>query len=186
MKEILRLENLGKRNSLGRGQVEKKSLAVQGLFLGLPEFAKAKSLLVYYGVNNEVETKGIIEKALEQGKQVSLPITDFEKKRLKLGKINSLAELKKTKQGLVEPKLLKEVKKEDLDLVVLPGIAFDRQGNRIGRGLGFYDNLLRKASTRIKLVGLCFSENLEEEIPSESHDVKMDVVVTDQEVIRAK
>ncbi len=186
MKAILRLENLGRRNSLGKEQVHKKSLAVQELFLGLPEFAKAKSLLVYYGVNNEVKTQGIIEKALEQGKQVCLPITDFEKKKIELGKISSLTELEKTKQGLMEPKLFKEVKKEELDLVVLPGIAFDRQGNRIGQGLGFYDSLLRKASTRIKLVGLCFDENLEKGIPSESHDVKMDIVVTDKEAIRIK
>ena len=74
----------------------------------------------------------------------------------------------------------------ELDLVIVPGVAFDETGGRIGRGKGFYDALLRKTSTKVPLIGLCFEENLEKNIQCESHDVKMDIVVTDEQVIRCK
>ncbi len=186
MKEIARLRNLAKRNSLSRQQIEKKSKQIEERLLALPEFEKAKIVMAYYGVRNEVETKGIIQKALQAGKIVALPVTDFEKKTVVPILINSLEQLQKTQFGLVEPTSKKPVETTELDLIIVPGVAFDKSGCRIGRGKGFYDELLRKTSTEITLVGLCFEENLEERLPSESHDVKMDLIVTDKQVIRCK
>jgi len=186
MKEIARLENLTKRNSLSKEVVERKSRLVEEKFLKLPEFEKAKLVMVYYGVKSEVATKGIIEKALKQGKRVVLPVTNFENNSLKPVEITSLEELKKTKFGLMEPRNGKEVKKSEIELIVVPGVAFDGKGSRIGTGRGFYDSLLGKISTKVPLVGLCFEENFQESLPSESHDVKMNIVVTDRQVLRCK
>lgn len=184
MKEIARMRNLAKRNSLSKKEVKEKSRLIAQAFTELPEFAQAKTAMFYYGIENEPETREIIEKALEMGKKVSLPVTDFEKRTMKTIEISSTNELKENKFGLVEPVGEKKVEANSLDLIVMPGVAFDREGNRIGRGKGFYDSMLRKTNTGVILIGLCFEENLEENIPSQSHDVKMNIIVTDKEVIR--
>lgn len=186
MKEIARLKNLSKRNSLSKKQVKEKSNAVQKLVEELPEFKNAKCIMLYYGVNNEVETKALIEKALTLGKRVALPATNFEKRAMVPREINSIEELAKTKQGLFEPKTQKFIETKEIDLIIIPGVAFDKSGSRIGRGMGFYDSLLRKTSTKIPLIGLCFEENLEEHIPIESHDVKMNIVITDKKIIKCE
>ncbi len=184
MKEIARLKNLSKRNSLTKKQVEQKSNEVQKLVEELPEFKKAKCIMLYYGVHNEVETKELIEKALELGKRVALPATNFEKRAMVAREIDSTKELAETKQGLFEPKTQKPIEAKEIDLIIIPGVAFDKTCSRIGRGMGFYDSLLRKTSTKIPLIGLCFEENLEEKLPTESHDVKMNIVVTEKQVIK--
>jgi len=186
MKEITRLENLAKRNSLSRETVEKKSRLIEERLFGLEEFQKARAVMLYYGVKNEVGTKALIESCLKAGKRIALPVTDFGKNTMKAVEVFSIAGLEETSHGLVEPKAGKEFRTEDLDLVVLPGVAFDTSGNRIGMGKGFYDGLLRKTGTRVKLVGLCFEENIEESIPNKSHDIRVDIVVTDKKVVRCR
>ncbi len=184
MKDITRMRNLAKRNSLSKNEVEAKSRLIWEKLGALPEFQKAKTIMFYYSVNNEVQTKGLIEKAIKEGKVVALPATEFEKRKMIPAKIESVNDVEKTPQGLFEPKEKKEIKTKELDLIILPGVAFDRQGHRIGMGKGFYDSLLRKTSTKISLIGICFDENFEELIPIESHDVKMDIIVTDRQVVR--
>jgi 5-formyltetrahydrofolate cyclo-ligase len=184
MKEIARMQNLAKRNSLPAEKLEKKSALIGEKLLALPEFQKAEKLMLYFSIKNEVGTRPLIKECLKQGKQVFLPKTEFEKKKIILTQISSIEEVKKTRQGLFEPIGAKTAKASELDLIVVPGVAFDREGNRIGMGRGFYDELLRKTSTKVKLVGLCFEENLAEEVPTESHDVKMNLIVTDKQVIR--
>ncbi len=186
MKEIARLQNLAKRNSLSKEQVREKSRLIAERLLKLPEFEKAKTVMLYYGVRNEVETRGLIEKALEQGKRVVLPVSDFDSKKITPTELQGLEDLKKAEFGLMEPVEGKVVGVKELDLIVVPGIAFDANGARIGTGKGFYDGLLRKVSTKVPLVGLCFEENLEESLPSESHDVKMDIIITEKQEIRRR
>ncbi|MFA4855468.1 MAG: 5-formyltetrahydrofolate cyclo-ligase [archaeon] len=186
MKEITRMQNIAKRNSLTKEQVESKSKCIEERLAALPEFAKAKTVMLYYGISHEVETRGLIERALKAGKRVALPATNFEKKAMVPLEISSLEELHKTNKGLFEPKTQRPVMTSELDLVIVPGVAFDKTGGRLGRGKGFYDALLRKTSTKVPLIGLCFEENLEKSLPCESHDVKMDIVVTDEQAIRCK
>jgi len=184
MKQIARMRNLERRNSLGRKKVEEKSGLIEEKLLVLQEFTKSEKAMLYFSVGNEVKTKGIIERALEEGKKVFLPVTDFGARKIEPVQISSLEELKKNKQGLFEPIGSKTIKASELNLIVVPGVAFDRQGNRIGTGKGFYDNMLRRVSRKVSLVGLCFEENLEERLPVESHDIKMDLIVTDKEIVR--
>lgn len=183
MKHILRLQNLAKRNCLSAAQVLEKSRLIEERLLQLPEFRKAKTLMLYYGIDNEVQTQGLIEKALSLGKKVALPVTNFSKKEVRAIEIDSVSDTRQAESGLFEPTGKKEINAGEFGIIVLPGVAFDRQGNRIGRGGGYYDSLLRKTSTKVLLIGLCFEENIEEKIPAESHDVKMGIVITDRETI---
>ena len=185
MKEIIRMENLSKRNSFSKQEIGKKSRQIEESLVSLPEFEKAKAVMAYYGVKNEVKTRSLIEKALKAGKKVALPTTNFEKKTITPIQITSLEQLE-TRQGLAEPTGKNAMKTSEFDLIIVPGVAFDKKGGRIGRGKGFYDELLRKTGTKVLLVGLCFEENLEESLPSESHDIKMDLIITDRQTIRCR
>ena len=188
MKELARMRHAQKRNSLSKQQVAEKSGKVAEAFLQLPEVQKAKTMLLYVGVGNEVQTAALIERLLAQGKHVAVPLTDFKSKRIILSEIRGLHDLEEKGSGLLEPKKkpVKPLLAGELDLIVVPGIAFDMQGSRLGTGYGFYDKLLRRTSSKIPLVGFCFAENLEERLPAESHDVKMNIIITDKEVIRCR
>ncbi|MBN2066963.1 MAG: 5-formyltetrahydrofolate cyclo-ligase, partial [Candidatus Diapherotrites archaeon] len=153
-------------------------------FLKLEQVQGAKTLLLYVGVKSEAQTLNLIEQLLKMGKTVAVPVTDFEKHDIKPVQITSTSSLKEGKAGLLEPKAIRAVETKAIDLIVVPGIAFDREGRRIGSGFGFYDKLLRKVSCKVPLVGFCFQENLVEMLPAESHDIKMDMVITDKELIR--
>jgi 5-formyltetrahydrofolate cyclo-ligase len=136
----------------------------------------------YVSVQKEVETRGIIEYALDSGKQLAVPVTRT-RGVMNFQRILSLAGLQADRFGLLEP--LEDnaqiILPGELDFVIAPGIAFDRQGNRIGFGGGYYDRFLTQ--TRAIRVGLAYSFQLVDLLPAETHDVRMDWLVTENEVI---
>ncbi len=183
MKELLRMQNLQKRNSLNAGEIEQKSTVIQARLFSLSEFKRAKTILCYAGVKSEVQTKKMIMDAMALGKIIAVPKSDFEKKTMKAVQIGSLADLEETKFGLFEPKNGKEIPAEEFDLIIVPGIAFDLQGTRLGYGGGFFDKFLQKTKKTAVKIGLAFETNIEEKIPSASHDVKMDKIISETGII---
>ena len=135
-----------------------------------------------------MQTRKLIEELLGKGKRIAVPVTDFEKREIALAEIRGTEELELKSSGLLEPKrtALRLLSVKEIGLVVVPGIAFDKVGTRIGTGYGFYDKLLRKISSSVPLVGFCFEENLEKRLPAESHDIKMNIIVTEKQVIRCE
>jgi 5-formyltetrahydrofolate cyclo-ligase len=125
-----------------------------------------------------VDTRELIDISLEQGKRVVVPVLEQGKKTMAHALIESLDGLVDGPWGLVQPDLAKATlleKQEEIDLVVVPGIAFDRRGHRIGFGGGFYDRFL--ANLQVVKVGLCYDDLILQGIPNEPHDVPMDIVV---------
>ncbi len=183
MKELLRMRHLQLRNSLSMREIERKSSAIMETLVALPAFKESKAILCYVNFGNEAITTGIIEKALQQGKTVCVPATSFKEKTIQISRISSLAGLEKKKTGLTEPKEIVSFELSEIDLIIVPGIAFDKEGYRIGYGGGFYDKLLRKAQRKTIAIGLCFEQNIEERLPRQSHDAKMSIVVTEKQVI---
>jgi 5-formyltetrahydrofolate cyclo-ligase len=186
MKQIARMRNLEKRNCLSDRQVAEKSWKIAAYFFELPEAKKAKTMMVYVGVKKEARTAELIKQLLSEGKRIAVPLTDFKKKEIVLSELKDINELEEKPHGLLEPKqgAVRALQPSEIDLVVVPGVAFDRQGTRIGTGYGFYDKLLRKIPSKVPLVGFCFEENLDEQLPRESHDVRMTVIITDKQVLR--
>ncbi|MDD5148457.1 MAG: 5-formyltetrahydrofolate cyclo-ligase [Candidatus ainarchaeum sp.] len=180
MKALLRMQNLQKRNSLNAREIEQKSRIIQSKLFSLEEFKKAEKILFYAGVKSEVQTRQMILDALALGKTIAVPKSDFEKKTMKAIRINSLADLEETKFGLLEPKKGKEIPANELGLVIVPGVAFDLKGNRLGYGGGFFDKFLKK--TKCPKIGLAFECNIEESLPSSPHDVKMDKIITEEKI----
>jgi 5-formyltetrahydrofolate cyclo-ligase len=168
------------------GRSERSARIIKQL-LALPEFAVAKRVLFYVAVRSEVETHAALLAGFAAGKLVSVPYCLDG--RLKLVRLENAAELQLGAYRIPEPSIeLREqperrVLPAGVDLVIVPGIAFDREGNRIGHGAGYYDKLLAEVNSSTTLVGLAYDCQMVDRIPSEPHDVRMHYVITESEVI---
>lgn len=170
---------LGSQSSLAR---KKRSLKVQKKLFSLAAFKKARVVCFYVSLPYEVDTTAMIDEALEKGKRVLVPRADRKNKRLSLYEIHDRrGDLEKGSYGILEPRLgCKAFKSlETMDCLIVPGIGFDKKNNRLGNGAGYYDRFLKKIGAEVFKIGLAFSFQMVSKIPTEDHDVKMDVVVTD-------
>ncbi|MEM2608742.1 MAG: 5-formyltetrahydrofolate cyclo-ligase [Thermoproteota archaeon] len=171
--------------SLTEEQKRSKSLAIISRLKKLEEFSKAKVVMTYVSKSDEVDTTELIKDMLRSGKRVIVPVVDKEEKDLIPCEISSLEELGLGTFGVMEPKPnnANVVDLNEIDLLIVPGRAFDKKCNRLGRGMGYFDRFLKR-QIRGKVIGLAFSEQVFENIPIDENDVKVDAVVTEYEVIR--
>ena len=166
-----------------RNNIENKFIKSKIIFNKLIEdelFKKSKIIALYKSLKSEVNTNEIIEYALNDGKIVVLPkVVD---NNLEFYQIKSIDEkLEKSQFGVEEPipNKVNYVSKFQIDLAIVPGICFDMEKNRIGFGKGYYDRIL----TDSYKIGICFSDQLCESIETENHDIKMDMIITENEII---
>lgn len=142
-------------------------------------YKNAKTILVYVSFNGEVETHRFIKYALKDGKNICIPKVLSKEDGMKAIKIDSFDELKKGAYGILEPEhFAKEVDEKDIDLVLMPGVAFDKNGGRIGYGGGFYDKFLKKVRENTLKIALAYDFQILNEIPLEEHDIKIDGIIT--------
>jgi len=146
----------------------------------LEEFQTAKHLLFYYSVNDEVDTLEIIKKHMSD-KQIYLPVMKEDKIFVAVP-IESL-NLEKGREGVPEPALSEERFEDKIDLIIVPGVAFDKAGNRLGMGKGYYDRYLGGLQDKMK-IALAFEEQIFDQIPTESYDEAVDRIVTDKNIYR--
>lgn len=182
-KRSLRRTMLVHRRSLSEQQFRSASRLIQQAFLATKEFCQARTIAVYASIHNEVDTGLIVQTALETGKQVVFPVV--EEHRLLFRQVKADSSMECGAFGILEPcSDCREFLPEQVDTFVLPGIAFDLKGERIGYGKGFYDKTLHRLEGQGRLVGLCYDFQLVEEIVGEPHDVKMDLIITEKRVVR--
>ena len=143
------------------------------------EYKKAKCVCVYMSAFGEVDTSYIISDCLKKGKRILVPITHIETTTLSLAEFSG--ELKKGAYGINEPENQIAASFDEPDFLVVPGICFDKKGNRIGFGKGYYDRLL--AETHGFKAGLCYDFQIVESFESDAHDVKMNGLVTENGVL---
>ncbi|MCR5304842.1 MAG: 5-formyltetrahydrofolate cyclo-ligase [Lachnospiraceae bacterium] len=141
-------------------------------------YVHSRDVLIYASFGSEVSTARLIDNALSEGRRVYLPrITDSSRSLMDLVRIRDRSELEKGHFGIPEPVGDELYRYEDAGAyMVLPGAAFDREGDRIGYGKGFYDIFL-KDRPGIYKVGICFSCQFFENIPAEDYDIRMDRVI---------
>lgn len=141
-------------------------------------FKKSEHVALYFGITPEVETKFFLREVLKD-KKVYLPRVG-PKKSLVLCRVRSLfGDLKKNAYNIMEPKAFCEKRSaSQMDLIIVPGVVFDKKGGRLGRGGGYYDRLLKKTK-RVPAIGLCFREQLVKKVPMKAHDVRVGRVITD-------
>lgn len=188
MKNEARKRVLKKRDGLSHWERESKSRAIGERLSGLHEYKEAATVLFYVEFRSEVITLPMIDAALGAGKNVLVPKVEKDGHRLRLfGLTDPAAELVAGYMGIPEPDdtRLTEYQPADIDLVVLPGVGFDTSCARLGYGGGYYDRLIEKLRPGTPLVALAFEAQVEERVPCEKHDKPMDMVVTEDRVIRA-
>ncbi len=161
-----------------------KSGQIEGRLFSLPEFQKAKTVLFYMSMLGEVCTHSMIERALAMGKRVIVPRVRAEK-QLDLCEIDDDSEFERSSFGILEPREgCGLVPLKEIDLAVVPGIAFDESGNRIGYSSGYYDRLLK--SFRGLKIALAAELQVVEKVPALSHDVIVDRIITEKRMIDCK
>ncbi len=158
---------------------------------GLPKYAAAETLLIYVDIPPEVQTRHFFPNIRSQNKRLVVPYCCGDE--LKLFWLDNIEELTPRAFGILEPRdalrdcASRTVDAAELDLVAVPGVAFDRSGGRIGHGRGYFDRLLGRVRSDTHLVGLAFECQLFPNVPMGEHDVYLDKVITEQAVYeRAK
>jgi 5-formyltetrahydrofolate cyclo-ligase len=175
-----------------QAQTDKDELsqAICATFAGLPEFVAAGCVMAYIDVRTEVRTRHCLPTLLSSGKRIVIPYClDSD---LELFLLESMDELAIGMYKILEPKPElrslpeKRVDVGQLDLVMVPGVAFDRRGARMGHGFGYYDRMLEHVRRDAPLVALAFECQIFREIPTQAHDVFMDKIVTETAIYRGK
>ena len=171
-----------------RQQADKDALsrAICQRFASLADYKRAGTVLLYVHVRNEVRTREFLQHAMAQGKRVLVPWCEGDE--LELFHLEDLAELGPGVFGLLEPR--RELRTRpgkrcdiaEVDLAMVPGVAFDRQGGRLGHGKGYYDRLLCRARPDALLVGVCYESQLLPEVPMGPRDVRMHRVITEMAI----
>lgn len=151
------------------------------------EFRHASVVMVYLSMPYEVDTTSIILQGWQQEKIVAVPKVSWQQRHMIPVQINSLESgLSVAEYGLRNPTTGLPVPIEEIDLVVTPGLAFDKNGRRLGRGGAYYDRFFSSEGLTANKFGLLFGEQVVESVPMEEHDKQVDFIVTDQGIINCK
>lgn len=176
-KQQLRTLIRAQKRAMTPEQITRASAHLTRLFLRTPQYRDAGSIYGYLPFNQEVDTRAILTQALRDGKRVALPKTDGS--RMRFIWVTDLTAVQKAGLGCPEPIADAPVADDPDALVLLPGLAFDLRGGRMGYGGGFYDRFL--AGECHPTVALCYSFQLLPCVPAEEHDLQADCVISTNE-----
>lgn len=143
------------------------------------EYKDAANIFVYVSYKSEVDTHKIISKAIVDGKRVFVPKVISNEEGMEALEIKGLHDFKKGSYGILEPMGSDYVKPQIIDLILVPGLAFDKKGGRIGYGGGFYDRYMKSTSKSTVKIGICYDFQMVEEVTMDFNDVLVDKVITD-------
>lgn len=183
MKNQLKQSILEKRNSLTQTEILEKSGKIKDNLFSLDEFKKSKTVMFFVSFNSEVHTHQMIKESFGKKIVVVPKVIGHEIEPSVIIDLDNLVPTGKFR--ILEPIEIMKIAYKNIDLVFVPGIAFDKEGHRVGYGFGFYDKFLSKVPKAVK-IGLCFDFQIVDKIPREEHDVPVDFVVTDREVIKCR
>jgi len=185
MKRHLRREMKARLAAMSPEVISTKSYAACEKLIALPEYHRARSVMLYLPISQEVDTAGIALHAWQHGKTVLAPKVSWQQRHMLAVAIHSLDDgLVHGKYGIREPLDGEPWPVEEIDFIVIPALAYDRLGGRLGRGGGFYDRFLADPNIRALSCGLGFDEQVVDELPVHAHDLPVTVLVTDKRVLR--
>lgn len=182
-KQSLRSSMLARRSSLTAGQWRTDSLKAQKRLLELQPFRQAGRVALYAPLKNEIDTALLFAAARADGKRVWYPVVCG--KQLLFQEITELEQLGRGSFGILEPcPVPSGPEQAAVDLMVVPGVAFDLLGHRVGFGKGYYDRYLAGLQQLPLLVGLCHDFQVCGQVPAEGHDIRMHCLVTESRVVQ--
>jgi 5-formyltetrahydrofolate cyclo-ligase len=174
------LENLSDK------EIANKFKQIEDNLFEFANFLEAKIVLLYVNNKTEVKSVNIIKRCFDINKIVILPAFDIKKHKMKLMKVDDPDnDLKTGPRGILEPDInhCKIVPVDCIDLAIIPGVAFDEKGGRIGTGEGYYDRFIPKLSATTRKVALALECQIIQQVPVESHDKHVDIIITDERII---
>ena len=181
VKAALRDRMRAVRSAIPEAEQARRSEAVARSLLAVPEASAARRVFTFLSFGSELSTAPAIAAFRERGVRVAVPVLDED--RMEAVDLPPGAALVPTPYGAMEPAERVGVPAEEIDLVVAPGLAFDRAGRRLGYGGGYFDAFLPRLRRGCAVVGICFAEQLVDQVPAGPHDRGVDLVVTDREVV---
>ena len=173
-------------SELSEEEVQEKYKEIENRLFEFANFLESKITLLYIDNTNEVSSSNIIRRTFDLNKIVVLPVANDDAKKIKLYKIDDIGrDLKKNSDGIFEPDSEKcnAVPLECIDIAIIPGIAFDEKGSRIGPGDGFYDRLIPNLPITTRKVALALDRQIIPQVPIESHDRHVDIIITEKRII---
>lgn len=184
-KKELRNFIIRKRSLLTKEYVEEYSEIIKNTLKGLDSYKNAKRIMSFVSMEGEVDTHPLIEEGIEEGKSIVVPITVHETRELLLSDLFSLSELEVADFNIEVPKkeFLRLVDPGTVDLILVPGVAFAKDGYRVGYGGGYYDRFLSKIHSSIPTIGLGFDLQIVDKVPVDSYDIPIDLIITEKRTI---
>jgi len=180
-KRPIRKDCLQARRQLAAEEYARLSLKIQRTVIALPEWQAAATIALYSPIHNEVATDLLLQEAFANGKCVVFPrVADSH---LQFARVNPAEAMAPGAFGILEP-AGESISLREINLLFVPGVAFDLAGHRLGYGKGYYDQSLADASNATLRVGLAFSLQIVPQLPAEGHDVRMDLLITETEIRR--
>ncbi|MEK6607981.1 MAG: 5-formyltetrahydrofolate cyclo-ligase [Myxococcota bacterium] len=171
------------RRALSQGEIDRRSRDVASRIRALPEYGGARTLAYYAPQGGEIDLLPLAADDLAAGRAVCFPRVEAERRELRFRRVRDLGELSPSEYGIRAPLAeAAETPAESIDLYLVPGLAFDPEGRRVGRGAGYYDRALR--GVRGFKVGVAHDFQVAERVADGDGDVAMDAVVTDARVLR--
>ncbi len=159
--------------------------AIREAFLASPEYRAAETVMFYASFGNEVSTWELIRHALASGKTAALPFIGDTPGEMTARWFSSIEHLSAGCYGIMQPvpETTRELDAASIDLIVVPGLAFDREGRRLGFGGGYYDRYLNLMRSGAYAIALAYDAQIVDRVPSDCHDMRVPVVITDRERI---
>lgn len=179
-KELLRERIRSLRREFASDWIEQASSLITKKVLALPWFEAARSVGCYLALPREVQTKDLIEKCWRLGKRVCVPALRAQSRDYELAWLEAGEETTLGAANIPQPKKIRRVRPNEVNLMIAPAMAFDRGGHRVGHGHGHYDRLMAKCSGY--KIGLVFEVQIVDEAPAEAQDVSVDLVVTERNI----
>lgn len=180
----IRIRILRARNAMTREEIGSGSAAIVKRLTELDQIRRASTVMAYLGFGSEALIDDLILWGWKTGKRIAVPLCRPASRELVVCRVDGFDELECGHYGIREPRgdLVRPVPQDEIDAVVVPAVAFDRKGHRLGYGGGYYDRFL-PGTPRAMRIGAAFTGQIVAEIPADPHDVPMDSIVTEREII---
>ncbi len=183
---MMRRSMLGLRRKMSQEEVHRKSGEISRNLFETAEYRGSRLIVFYVSFDNEVETRQLIEEALRKGKCVAIPFMRSPSEGLLLSEVRDFGEeLTEGSFGILEPraKFIRLIPPERVELLMVPGVAFDRRGYRLGFGKGCYDRLLKAMPPQAASIGLAYSFQVVDRVPTEEGDEPVGWLITEKGVV---
>lgn len=186
-KSEIRKSVLQQRAHISRDERKSTGIIIQNKILQLESFATAKTVCVYLALNSELATDLVIDTCYTTGRKVCVPAWDSADKKYKLYELWQGIKLFKSRMGIMEPEEKKELPIDTVDMFVLPGLAYDVRGARIGYGGGHYDRMLANARPDCHKIAICFDWQIQTfNLPLVESDILVDRIVTEKQIVACR